>query len=320
MVELPLSRYRFQFTAVGTVRLTAFAGSAWRGAFGTALKRTVCAMRLRDCEGCPLIGSCVFPYLFEGRRRPDATVLRSLSRVPVPFIFHPPTMPATAVEPGNPVTVDLGLVGNANDRLIYAVRALGDAGEHGIGPGRGRLALRSVDRLGGIDGPVAEKVFEDPEFRAPAPPRTPPCGLDSAKSVSIEFRTPLRLKVNGNRVTPENFHPAVVADAAVRRISALATFHAASPIEADFRELKRLACGLEMRESSLHWEDWARYSSRQAQKMSLGGIVGRCTVEVPEEAAPLLRWLDLAQWVGVGKGASMGLGQIRLIPADGGTR
>jgi hypothetical protein len=58
-VFLPLRRTRLVLVACGAGRFPAFPGSAWRGAFGHALKRTVCVMRLRPCAGCPLERSCI---------------------------------------------------------------------------------------------------------------------------------------------------------------------------------------------------------------------------------------------------------------------
>lgn len=48
-VQLPVGKYRFVFAADPAARLPAFAGSAWRGAFGHALKRAVCVTRLHHC-------------------------------------------------------------------------------------------------------------------------------------------------------------------------------------------------------------------------------------------------------------------------------
>ncbi|MDV7399370.1 CRISPR system precrRNA processing endoribonuclease RAMP protein Cas6, partial [Arthrospira platensis SPKY1] len=53
--------------------------------------------------------------------------------------------------------------------------------------------------------------------------------------------------------------------------------------------------------------DWERYSSRQKQKMKLGGLVGRWQLlQVP---APLLPFVHLGQWLHVGKEGAFGLGK-----------
>ncbi|MBX6321015.1 MAG: CRISPR system precrRNA processing endoribonuclease RAMP protein Cas6 [Rhodospirillaceae bacterium] len=317
MVELPLGRYRFAFEAVEPGCVGAFAGSAWRGAFGAALKRTVCVTRLPACDACPLVGTCVFPSLFEGRQRSDAARLSSLSRVPVPFVFDPPTTSFVRFAPGEPVAVDLTLVGDANRRLPYIVHAMAEAGARGLGPARARLTLAAVDRLAGLDGTPFERLYDGAErCRAVTPVSPAPAPYD-APELTVELRTPLRLRLDGDLVTPERFVPAHLIHAVVRRVSALAAFHAGAPIEADYRSIRDLALRVGIAGRDLRWADRRRYSSRQGQLMAMGGLVGRCAFTIPPEARSLIPWLQLGQWVGAGKGASMGLGQYRLHPADG---
>ena len=50
---LPVAGYRLEFTALEPVRLPVYAGSAWRGVFGHALKRLVCVTRAPRCPNCP---------------------------------------------------------------------------------------------------------------------------------------------------------------------------------------------------------------------------------------------------------------------------
>lgn len=316
MVTLQLSRYRFSFAALESAQVPIFAGSAWRGAFGTALKRTVCVTRQSECDGCPLIGSCCFPYLFEGRRPESVPALRSQERIPVPYSLHFSPTADRRILPGQMVSIDLGLVGRANDGLIYVVHALARAAAGGVGPGRGRYELQTVERIDALDDDAGEPVYASGRFLRADGPRMPPLILNGYRKLLVELATPLRLKRDGHLVTPESFGPAALADAAVRRISALAAFHSGTAIDADFRDLKLRALSLSMEEAELRWEDWKRRSSRQDQTMAMGGLLGRFILNVPEEAAALLDWLDLGQWVGVGKGASMGLGQIRLRPVE----
>ena len=46
--------------------LPTFKGSMLRGALGFALKRTVCAVRVKVCEPCLLRPSCVYARIFRG--------------------------------------------------------------------------------------------------------------------------------------------------------------------------------------------------------------------------------------------------------------
>ncbi|TXL75464.1 hypothetical protein FHP25_14590 [Vineibacter terrae] len=112
-----MARYRFRFVACDEGFLRTFAGSAWRGAFGGALKRVVCAMRLRPCEGCPLAGTCIYPHLFEGRQGADPVRLKSLDRIAVPYVFELDDVVPRSFGAGSEVTVTLTLIGDANRRL-----------------------------------------------------------------------------------------------------------------------------------------------------------------------------------------------------------
>lgn len=318
MVELPLAHYRFHFRAEEGVNLPAFAGSAWRGAFGNALKRTLCVTRLTHCSSCPLLNSCAFPYLFEGRRPADVEVLTGFERVSVPFALRPPTLGQRSVAPGDEVEIDVAVFGRANDRLIYIVHALAAAGERGIGPGRGRLSLQRAARLRLPDNVEAEPIFSEGCFHQPFPPETPELRSTTFDSVTIHLHTPLRLKTDGKLITPEGFTASHFIDAAIRRISALAAFHAQQAIQTDYVALKSLAAQIKLRDPSLRWLDWKRYSGRQRQRMSIGGLIGHFRLECPDEAAALLPWIELAQWTGVGKSASMGLGRFSMFPGAAG--
>jgi hypothetical protein len=63
--------------------------------------------------------------------------------------------------------------------------------------------------------------------------------------------------------------------------------------------------------SNLRWWDWVRYSSRQKQEMTLGGVVGKWHLQ--GELEELLPWLHLGQWLHLGKNATMGMGGYTLI-------
>jgi hypothetical protein len=83
-----------------------------------------------------------------------------------------------------------------------------------------------------------------------------------------------------------------------------------SPLPFDARALVAHAQGLMDDREGLHWRDDARYSARQAKETPLGGVMG--TWELKGELTPLLPWLWLGQWLHLGKGTTMGMGQYSL--------
>jgi hypothetical protein len=314
-ISLPLVRYRLSYQALEDGVLRAFGGSAWRGVFGHALKRVVCAMRLRACAGCPLIDGCPYPALFDGHVPAGGRRSSGIDLVTVPYVFAPEHRGDTLFVAGDTMSTVLTLVGGANGRLVYVVRAMAEAGLAGIGPARARLRLARVEALDELDAAAGTLVHDGGAQCQPVAPRSPdtaPLG----RHVVVSLRTPLRLRLDGDLVTPETFRPAHLIVAAIRRVSTLAALHGDGPIAADFATLKRAADAAGLEHADLAWMDQTRFSARQRATMKMGGLVGTCHLDLGPDAASLAPWLDRAQWVGVGKGASMGLGDFRIASSS----
>ena len=288
---LALSVARLRFRASSEGRLPAFPGSAWRGAFGWALKRLVCVMRQRPCEGCPLQATCLFPALFAGEPAPDSAVPRRLARAPAPFALRPPPAGPTRVGPGDPVALETTLIGRGTRWRAYVVRALQEAGAHGLGADRVRLALERVEEI------------------EPAPPAWSDHG-----ALRLRFVTPLRLKRDGRHVGPQAFRPADVLMALVRRTGALDRLQEGARMALDPRACRSAAEALGWRHLDVRWQDTVRRSSRQDAVLRMGGLVGEAVLD----ARPVRAFrpvLAAAPWIGVGAGVTMGLGQVRIEAA-----
>jgi hypothetical protein len=137
---LPTLSLSLIFEAVDPVHIPGFSGSVWRGAFGYALKRVACVMRMRPCEGCPLEASCVYTTLFDTRSVPGQGLFTATARAPHPFALVPEA-DCASLAPGERFSLGLTLAGSTGAWAPVAVRAFAEAGERGIGPGRGRLVL-----------------------------------------------------------------------------------------------------------------------------------------------------------------------------------
>lgn len=312
--RLPLARYRLHFRAVDRARLPDYAGSAWRGAFGHALKRLVCVTRERHCPDCLLYRSCAYPYLFETPADPNDELLGKASAAPHPFVLLPGAATQGALEPDTALPLDLTLIGHGNRQLPYVIHALDQAARHGIGSDRGALRLESVAQCTGPDDWTS--IYRPGERLAPQPvtaPALPPCPA----SLRIELLTPLRLRHQGHNVTPETLTFGVLFSQLLRRISLLTRFHTDTALATDFAELVRQARTIPLQNPQLRWHDWTRYSSRQQTTMQLGGLLGRFALD-GAALAPFWPYLWLGQWTHAGKGTSMGLGGYRIetkVPA-----
>ena len=149
--ELTLTRYRMRFRrcssqggSPGVPFPNGYLGSAWRGAFGHALREAVCVTRLPRCDPCVLLRSCPYPFLFESRTPPGAKKLTLYPHTPGPYVLEPwdPRFDTGREEGG----LDLGLIlfGSANDHLPYAVHALDRAARRGLTTRRVSFELRCV--------------------------------------------------------------------------------------------------------------------------------------------------------------------------------
>lgn len=129
VITLPLtvSRYRLHFIAQESLRLPAYAGSAWRGALGHALKRLVCVTHEPRCSDCLLYRSCSYPYLFETPPDPAIALLRKYPTAPHPFLLRPPADTRRSLAEGEETGLDLTLFGHGHRYLPYLIHALDQA-------------------------------------------------------------------------------------------------------------------------------------------------------------------------------------------------
>ncbi len=130
-------------------------------------------------------------------------------------------------------------------------------------------------------------------------------------TLRMRFLTPTRVTWQGDLVTRPVFH--VLFRSALRRLSSLAYFHHGFELDVDFAGLARLAEEVELVEDRTYWVDWERYSSRQGERMRLGGFVGEATFMARENTwSRLLPFVFLAPLVHLGKNTTFGLGRVQL--------
>ncbi len=309
VITLPLtvSRYRLHFIAQEPLRLPAYAGSAWRGAFGHALKRLVCVTHEPHCPDCLLYRSCSYPYLFETPPDPAIALLRKYPAAPHPFLLHPPADTRRPLTEGEETLLDLTLFGHGHRYLPYIIHALDQAAARGLGTHRGRLALAAVEQQVATgwtpiyqpDGPLT--------LQPPHIPEPPPC----PERLTLRIDTPLRLAVDNDHITPDTFRFTHLFGSLLRRVSLLIAFHGDAPLTTDFAVLARAADAIPLITTRLRWRDWNRYSSRQRNTVPMGGLVGEIELN-GGGLEPFWPWLWLGQWTHAGKGAVMGLGGYRI--------
>ncbi|HEX9944261.1 MAG TPA: hypothetical protein VGG03_19800, partial [Thermoanaerobaculia bacterium] len=88
---IPYLRLTHVLRALAPARLPAFKGSMLRGAFGHALRRSVCLMGPEQpCETCRLRRACAYTRIFETFVEDEPPpLLRGLDAAPRPYVFEP---------------------------------------------------------------------------------------------------------------------------------------------------------------------------------------------------------------------------------------
>ena len=320
MTPLPLGRYRFTFRMHAPLRLPDYAGSLLRGQFGAALRRLACMTGEPTCANCPLRATCPYPAIFEAPV-PHTHAMQQFSHVPNPYVVEPPALGTRLIDEGGTLQFGIVLFGRAVQQLPLVSFAMQRAVEGGVGRERVPGALERIEWQD-TSMPAADScaIFpfvpiwqagDDAIAAHEAWAGLPVADMRSApERLTLSICSPMRLQHQGKPLRPPALTPRKLVADLLRRITLLAEFHAGIPdFVKDAHALVRHAEGL-THQPALRWQDWSRYSSRQKQEMTLGGVMGSWTLE--GDLAPLYPWLWLGQWLHVGKNATMGMGGYSL--------
>ena len=308
-MTIPLTIYKFIFTTDEKPHLPAYPGSAWRGAFGHSLKKTVCVVRNTPCNQCILKNACAYSYVFETPPPANSEKMRKYTAAPHPFVFQ---FPQSSCIPGYEYNFDLILFGHGQRYLPYIIHALKKAGEDGIGGHQQVFKLNKIESK--TQGKQSEIVYQNGELNPQqaavlqAIPKMP-------KQIEIFFHSPLRIKRDNKNLTARDFTFGAFFCTLLRRVSMLSYFHTDTPLETDFAALTIKARTIQFTSQQLKWYDWTRFSSRQQTEMNMGGLVGSVYLDM-QDLEDFWPYLWLGQWTHVGKGTSMGMGAYTLSEND----
>lgn len=308
--RLAVGRYRLRFRAPGGAP-EGYAGSAWRGVLGRELRRLTCVTQCKRCEECLLFRSCVYSYVFETPPPPGSARLAGYTAAPHPFVL---SMPPQGAQADREYALGLTLFGRGNAYVAYLVEALRRAGERGLQRARRRLELTSVEQETSAGSGDWRRIHE------PEGPLSP-LGAEEAKwpempaRVRLTLRTPLRLRHREEYLGPDRFRFRDLLANLLRRVSLLMHFHTETILATDFAGLVRQADQVQLAEARIDWQDWARYSGRQKQRLLMGGLVGEVELETAGHER-LWPYLWLGQYTHAGKGTCMGLGEYEVAAGE----
>ncbi|MBL1266002.1 CRISPR system precrRNA processing endoribonuclease RAMP protein Cas6 [Methylomicrobium sp. RS1] len=307
MNDLPAHRYQFNCRVLQPLNLNLYSGSMLRGAFGRALRKSACVTRGNDCKACLLYRQCAYPRIFE-TPPPANAAFQAFSEIPNPFVIEPPPMGRRQLQAGASFSFNMVLIGRAVDELPLVIHAWQTALKAGLGAQHAEAELTDVVFEPGQ--PAEQRIYPDADNRlTPAPPFKPE-PLPAVDRITLHLQTPLRIKRHGkvlsNALRGKDFLVALV-----RRFYLLQEFHGRDYQVPDFKALAHAAENIEA-EHQLNWCQWDRYSSRQKQTMTFGGVIG--TLRLEGDLMPFLPLLQQGQWLHVGNKTSFGMGHYAIVP------
>lgn len=306
------NKFCFTISAKSRIYLPYYKGSTFRGGFGNTFKRIVCALRDKDCRDCLLKSKCVYSYIFETSPDDDVDFLNmhKYEKIPHPFVIEPPESPENISEPGENLTFNLILIGKAIEYLPYFVYSFEELGKIGIGKGRGKYIIESIDS-------DKEQIYSQINRNLRIKPSNEltidfekALHADSRHTLGIEFITPLRIIHRRRLVSSLEFH--ILIRSLLRRISLLNYFHCGKKhFIYDHCELIRESEKVSKIDDSLEWCDFKRFSTKQNISMRLGGILGNIVFK-GDNLGRFEDILKAGEIVHAGKGTSFGFGKYRL--------
>lgn len=312
-MNLSYQKFHFTIEAEDQLILPYYKGSTFRGAFGSAFRRVVCALRRQDCSSCMLKTSCIYAYVFETSPNNNTAIMgmNSYTSVPHPFVIEPPLESDRIYEPKDKIIFGLILIGKAVDYLPYFVFTFEEMGKIGIGKKRGKYHLLSVT----TEDDKSVYAFKDRTIHAISPekieiPQEFIFSNNDHESFTITFITPTRISFGRHLTASPDFH--ILLRSLMRRLTLLSYFHGnRQEMTWDHKRIIAAAESVKIQKNQSRWWDWERYSSRQGERMKMGGIVGEVLYEGNIE--PFLPILCAGEIFHIGKGTSFGLGKYNIV-------
>ena len=266
-----LIRLRFHFRAAGSLYFPpGKAGNTLRGAFGMLLRETAVAQD--------------YARIFAPKA---ATGPSGLSDPPRPFVIRATHLDGQTIPPGAPFHFDVHLFDLTGDLRPLLVAAFARLATEGLGPGRSRAELISIEQENiaiDLDGPS-----------------------EHAARIRVQFVTPTELKSRDRQGADRPEFPILFARLR-DRISTLRAFYGPGPLDIDFRGMGERAASVRLSRCDLTWHEIERRSSRTGQTHPLGGFTG--TTEYDGDLGEFLPYLRAGKWTGVGRQTVWGKGEI----------
>lgn len=318
-------KFKFIIEAIDQLFLPDYKGSTFRGAFGNAFRKIVCALRRNDCFDCILKTKCIYAYVFETSPSEGAELMgmNKYLKIPHPFIIEPPEESQRVYNFGDKLSFNLILIGRASGYLPYFIYTFDELGKIGIGKKKGKYKLLGVENDGKTVYYNEDKIIRDIgteridipdniDFNLPDSDiknRQQDANLEKIDSITLRFFTPVRIKYGRDLAVKLEFN--IIVTALLRRLCLLRYFHSEMKEPSwNHKEIIAESEKVSIESDHLKWHDWERYSTRQAMRMKMGGLIGN--ISYKGNIKPFMSILKAGEILHVGKGTSFGLGKYML--------
>jgi CRISPR-associated endoribonuclease Cas6 len=295
---------KFSLEIQKNCKLPYWKGSMVRGITGRWLKRVVCTFPdFIECSPCILISNCFFPAMFGGSNTKSLTN-ENFGNNLINNINYIISCNDDRIEfkKYDTLSFNLKCFSQPNQLFPLLLASWRMAASEGFLGQKGDFKLLSVtDDSGNL-----LFTFDDSKFKIPDLIKYSLCfetNKQMVDKITLKFITPFRTKVDNSLTSSIKFTNVITS--IVRRLEIL------TGKKLIISELIDASRNIIETSSNLYWRDQTRYSNRQHQKMKFGGIIGE--VSFSGKLTPFLPLLKLAEIIHIGKQASFGLGQIKII-------
>jgi len=296
-----------RFNALESEVYPYFLGSFIRGNFGIYLKKALCPFGLRkDCDGCIIHKKCFYGEIFE----PEKQESTSGKDIPHPFVLDIIDSQSSQEQKSSHLSFNMILFGPALKNVEFFILVFSLMSKNGIG--KNRVKCREVI-VEDERGRLVYSSIEQKIVHMPQPLRFQFGTQEPCRKVKIQYRSPVRLKREGQWVGTPDFETLIRAS--LRRVLLLQQFYGSTDGYSS-GEIIETCAPIKNISSDVQWVKQLRYSNRKNTRMNLGGIVGTQVFE--GNILPI--HLDLLKFVSIfhlGKSSSFGQGKITIEIEEG---
>jgi hypothetical protein len=310
--QIPIYKFNFQLEALEDMRLPQYKGSMFRGAFGTAFRKSVCVTKYKTCENCLLQSQCSYFQIFE-TEIPDNNlkILKGVKKHPHPFVLHPHPDSKRIFKKGENFELGLTIFGAFIYQFPFFLFTIIQMGKMGISNRRSKFEVLNAANI--YSGNTQVIVYKNSTGKLknnyqPLSIEKELDGLtDKNSDIKITFKTPFRVQnlsqiiYDARELTFEVFFRTVV-----RRIMLLSALFCNN----DFDYYIQTKLNNAIKENNLRLFEWQRYSNRQKEKIEMNGFVGSITFA--NVAPEYIKLIKLASFMNIGKNTVFGLGEFDL--------